>query len=106
MEDLQQEQKSKIKYWVHKELRLDHQCVVLLSEMDHWKDCTNKETLILAINDCYKGNAKAYKIKKCISEITEKDVSNLLDSSSAFEKEHLSHTCSQLVKNLLEKNLL
>jgi hypothetical protein len=106
MEDLQQDKKSKIKYWVHKELRLDHQCIVLLSELDHWKDCNSKETLIIAINDCDKGNARVYKIKKCISDITENDISNLMHSTSAFERDHLSHTCSQLIKNLLEKDVL
>lgn len=98
-EDLHQKKKDKIKLWIHKELKLDSNCVILLSEVNCKEDCEDKETIVLVMKDC-DNDARVFRLKKCLSEISEDNVANLLSNNVAFEKEHFIQPCSKLIKKL------
>ncbi|HYG38662.1 MAG TPA: hypothetical protein VD908_08590 [Cytophagales bacterium] len=98
-EDMLQEKKNNIKLWIHRQLKLDSNCVILLSEVNCREDCEDKETIVLVMKDC-ENDAKVFRLKKCMSEISEENVANLLANNVAFEKEHFIQPCSKLIKKL------
>lgn len=100
-QEFEQDKKNKIKLWIHKELKLDSQCVILLSEVNCNEDCEDKETLVIVLKDCDNAYAKVIRIRKCLNEISEENISNLLVNNSPFDKDHLTQPCSKLLKNLL-----